>query len=57
MVIVPFLVNLSVETYESLNTFCHEKKVTKAEVVRGAIKRELNRRERKAQKETRETIT
>ena len=51
MIIVPFLVNLPVETYESLNAFCHRKGVTKAEIVRGAIKRELDRRGRVPQEE------
>lgn len=48
--VVPFFVNLPVGTYEALDAFCRREKVCKAKVVRVAVEKEINRRERKARR-------
>ena len=51
MAIVPFLVNLPPDIYELLDSFCRQRKITKTEIVREGVRKELARRERRILKE------
>ncbi len=44
--VCPIYVNVAIETHEALDYLCHQERVSKSEVVREAIKRELRRRKR-----------